>query len=139
MCQGLVLLQVKRINSDGAHYEDHFSSIGCNSRTGHPIICCGQEKHDPSACSHHQHTDIDPPHQAQIANPTGRCSDCWLLIINFLESLQVLEKNHFLGAQNRSAVKNMIEYRLSKPQVWLLLMAAVLIIATMAPVAVLAA
>ncbi len=51
----------------------------------------------------------------------------------------MLEKNHFLGAQNRSTVKNMIEYRLSKPQVWLLLMAAVLVIATMAPVAVLAA
>jgi hypothetical protein len=51
----------------------------------------------------------------------------------------VFEKNHFLGAQNRSTVIPMIEYRMSKPQLWLLLMVAILAIATIAPMAVLAA
>jgi hypothetical protein len=51
----------------------------------------------------------------------------------------VFEKNHFPGPQNRSTVISMIEYRLSKPQFWLLLMVAILVIATIAPVAVLAA
>jgi hypothetical protein len=51
----------------------------------------------------------------------------------------VIEKNHFLEGQNRFTVIPMIEYHLSKPQLWLLLMVAVLVIATIAPVAVLAA
>jgi hypothetical protein len=51
----------------------------------------------------------------------------------------VLEKNHFLGPQNRSTVPPMVIYRLTKPQFWLLLMAAILVLATLAPVAVLAA
>ena len=51
----------------------------------------------------------------------------------------MFEKNHFLEAQNRSTVMPMVECRLSKPQLWLLLMAAVLVLATIAPMAVLAA
>jgi hypothetical protein len=50
----------------------------------------------------------------------------------------VLEKNHFLGPQNRSTMVPMIAYRLTKPQCWLLLMVAILVLATIAPVAVLA-
>jgi hypothetical protein len=51
----------------------------------------------------------------------------------------VFEKNHFPWSQNRSTIMPMIEYHLSKPQLWLLFMIAVLVIATIAPVAVLAA
>lgn len=51
----------------------------------------------------------------------------------------MLEKNHFLERQNRSTVSDMIELHLSKPQCWLLLMAAALVVATIAPVALLAA
>jgi hypothetical protein len=58
-------------------------------------------------------------------------------MINPFESLQVLEKNHFLEGQNRSTVTSMIETRHPNPQVWLLLMAACLVLATIAPVAVL--
>jgi len=58
-------------------------------------------------------------------------------MINPLESLQVLEKNHFLAGQNRSTVPSMIEIRYPHPPSWLLLMAAFLILATLAPVAVL--
>ncbi len=60
-------------------------------------------------------------------------------MINLFESVQVFEKNHFPGVQNRSTVPAMIECRITKPQAWLLLMAAVLALATLAPVAVLAA
>ena len=49
----------------------------------------------------------------------------------------MLEKNHFLAGQNRSTVQAMIETRHPNPQVWLLLMAACLVLATLAPVAVL--
>ena len=59
-------------------------------------------------------------------------------MINLFESVQVLEKNHFLQGQNRSTVPAMIETRTPNPQVWLLLMAACLVLATLAPVAVLA-
>ena len=58
-------------------------------------------------------------------------------MINPFESLQVLEKNHFLAGQNRSTVPSMIEIRCSNPPSWLLLMAVFLILATLAPVAVL--
>ena len=58
-------------------------------------------------------------------------------MINLFESLQALEKNHFLAAQNRSTVHSMIEIRYPNPPSWLLLMAVVLILATLAPVAVL--
>jgi hypothetical protein len=58
-------------------------------------------------------------------------------MINPLESLQVLEKNHFLAGQNRSTVPSMMENRYPNPPSWLLLMAAFLILATLAPVAVL--
>ena len=50
----------------------------------------------------------------------------------------MLEKNHFLGPQNRSTVRPMINYRLTTPQCWLLLMVVILVLATIAPVAVLA-
>ena len=49
----------------------------------------------------------------------------------------MLEKNHFLAGQNRSTVSSMIEIRYPNPPSWLLLMAAFLILATLAPVAVL--
>lgn len=58
-------------------------------------------------------------------------------MINPFESVQVLEKNHFLAAQNRSTVHSMIEIRYPNPPSWLLLMAAFLILATLAPVVVL--
>jgi hypothetical protein len=58
-------------------------------------------------------------------------------MINPLESAQVLEKNHFLEGQNRSTVQPMIDFQTKNPQVWLLLMAACLVLATLAPVAVL--
>ena len=58
-----------------------------------------------------------------------------LPLINLLESAQALEKNHFLAHQNRSMVPSM---KTPPPQVWLLLMAACLMLATLAPVAVLA-
>lgn len=58
-------------------------------------------------------------------------------MINPFESVQVLEKNHFLAGQNRSTVRSMIEIRNPNPPSWLLLMAAFLILATLAPVAVL--
>ena len=58
-------------------------------------------------------------------------------MINPFESLQALEKNHFLVGQNRSTVPSMIETHTKSPQVWLLLMAACLVLATLAPVAVL--
>lgn len=58
-------------------------------------------------------------------------------MINPFESLQVLEKNHFLERQNRSTMPPMDETRHPNPQVWLLLMAACLVLATIAPVAVL--
>ena len=58
-------------------------------------------------------------------------------MINPLESLQALEKNHFLAGQNRSTVPSMIEIRYPDPPSWLLLMAVFLILATLAPVAVL--
>ena len=58
-----------------------------------------------------------------------------LPLINLLESAQALEKNHFLAHQNRSRVPSM---KTPQPQVWLLLMAACLMLATLAPVAVLA-
>jgi hypothetical protein len=58
-------------------------------------------------------------------------------MINLLESVQVLEKNHFLAAQNRSTVTSMIEIRYPSPPSWLLLMAVFLVLATLAPVAVL--
>jgi hypothetical protein len=58
-------------------------------------------------------------------------------MINPLESVQVLEKNHFLEGQNRSTMQAMVETRHPNPQVWLLLMAACLVLATLAPVAVL--
>jgi hypothetical protein len=51
----------------------------------------------------------------------------------------VFEKNHFPGGQNRSTVLPMIEHSLSKPQLWLLLMVAILVVATIAPMAILAA
>jgi hypothetical protein len=54
-----------------------------------------------------------------------------------LESLQALEKNHFLAGQNRSTVPSMIEIRYPNAPSWLLLMAVFLILATLAPVAVL--
>ena len=60
-------------------------------------------------------------------------------MINPLESVQVLEKNHFPGGQNRSTVPAMREVPTLKPQIWLLLMAIVLVLAVIAPVAVLAA
>ena len=59
-------------------------------------------------------------------------------MINLFESVQVLEKNHFLEGQNRSTVPTMTDTRTPNPQVWLLLMAACLVLATLAPVAVLA-
>ena len=49
----------------------------------------------------------------------------------------MLEKNHFLATQNRSTVPSMIEIRYPNPPSWLLLMAVFLILATLAPVAVL--
>ena len=49
----------------------------------------------------------------------------------------MLEKNHFLAPQNRSTVPSMIEIRYPNPPSWLLLMAVFLILATLAPVAVL--
>ncbi|HUQ36370.1 MAG TPA: hypothetical protein VM144_08335 [Aestuariivirga sp.] len=58
-------------------------------------------------------------------------------MINPFESVQVLEKNHFLAGQNRSTVPSMIEIRYPDAPSWLLLMAAFLILATLAPVAVL--
>ena len=58
-------------------------------------------------------------------------------MINPFESLQVFEKNHFLAGQNRSTVPSMIEIRYPNPPSWLLLMAVFLILATLAPVAVL--
>ena len=58
-------------------------------------------------------------------------------MINPFESLQTLEKNHFLGRQNRFTVHPMIDFHTKNPQVWLLLMAACLVLATLAPVAVL--
>ena len=58
-------------------------------------------------------------------------------MINLFESAQVLEKNHFLEGQNRPTVTSMMETRYPNPQVWLLLMAACLVLATLAPVAVL--
>lgn len=61
-----------------------------------------------------------------------------LPLINLLESAQVLEKNHFLAGQNRSTVAAMAHPNTPQPQVWLLLMAACLVLATLAPVAVLA-
>lgn len=61
-----------------------------------------------------------------------------LPLINLLESAQALEKNHFLAQQNRSTVPSMTEPRPPQPHVWLLLMAACLVLATLAPVAVLA-
>ena len=59
-------------------------------------------------------------------------------MINLFESVQVLEKNHFLVRQNRSTVAPMTETHTKTPQVWLLLMAACLVLATLAPVAVIA-
>jgi hypothetical protein len=59
-------------------------------------------------------------------------------MINLFESAQVLEKNHFLVGQNRSTVTPMTEIHTKTPQVWLLLLAACLVLATLAPVAVLA-
>ena len=58
-------------------------------------------------------------------------------MINPFESLQALEKNHFLATQNRSTMPSMIEIRYPHPPSWLLLMAVFLILATLAPVAVL--
>jgi hypothetical protein len=58
-------------------------------------------------------------------------------MINLFESVQVLEKNHFLDGQNRSTMAPMIDLHTKNPQVWLLLMAACLVLATLAPVAVL--
>jgi hypothetical protein len=58
-------------------------------------------------------------------------------MINPLESAQVHEKNHFLEGQNRSTMRAMIDFHIKNPQVWLLLMAACLVLATLAPVAVL--
>jgi hypothetical protein len=58
-------------------------------------------------------------------------------MINPFESLQALEKNHFLTGQNRSTMPSMIEIRYPNAPSWLLLMAAFLILATLAPVAVL--
>ena len=58
-------------------------------------------------------------------------------MINSFESVQVLEKNHFLAHQNRSTVPSMIEIRYPDAPSWLLLMAVFLILATLAPVAVL--
>ena len=58
-------------------------------------------------------------------------------MINPFESLQVLEKNHFLEGQNRSTVTPMTGIHTKNPQVWLLLMVACLVLATIAPVAVL--
>jgi hypothetical protein len=58
-------------------------------------------------------------------------------MINPFESLQALEKNHFLVGQNRSTMPPMIDTHAKNPQVWLLLMAACLVLATLAPVAVL--
>jgi hypothetical protein len=58
-------------------------------------------------------------------------------MINPFESLQALEKNHFLERQNRSTIPSMIDFHAKNPQVWLLLMAACLVLATLAPVAVL--
>ena len=60
------------------------------------------------------------------------------LIINLLESAQVFEKNHFLAPQNRSTVHPMTDPQTKNPQAWLLLMAACLVLATLAPVAMLA-
>jgi hypothetical protein len=51
--------------------------------------------------------------------------------------LQAFEKNHFLAGQNRPTVAAMIEIRYPNPPSWLLLMAVFLILATLAPVAVL--
>ena len=61
-----------------------------------------------------------------------------LPLINYLESSQVLEKNHFLATQNRSTVQPMTDPQTRNPQAWLLLMAACLVLATLAPVAMLA-
>jgi hypothetical protein len=61
-----------------------------------------------------------------------------LPLINLSESAQVLEKNHFLPGQNRSTVAAMAYPNAPQPQVWLLLMAACLVLATLAPVAILA-
>ena len=59
-------------------------------------------------------------------------------MINLFESAQVFEKNHFIEGQNRSTVASMTDPRMKNPQVWLLLMAACLVLATLAPVAILA-
>ena len=61
-----------------------------------------------------------------------------LPLLNYLESSQVLEKNHFLRAQNRSTVQPMTDPQTKNPQAWLLLMAACLVLATLAPVTMLA-
>jgi hypothetical protein len=58
-------------------------------------------------------------------------------MINPFESVQVLEKNHFLAGQNRPTMAPMIEIHYPNPPCLLLLMAAFLILATLAPVAVL--
>jgi hypothetical protein len=58
-------------------------------------------------------------------------------MINSFESVQALEKNHFLTSQNRPTVVSMIEIRYPNPPSLLLLMAVFLILATLAPVAVL--
>ena len=57
-------------------------------------------------------------------------------MINPFESVQVLEKNHFLAAQNRPSMAPMIEIRYPNPPSRLLLMAVFLVLATLAPVAV---
>ena len=59
-------------------------------------------------------------------------------MVNLFESAQVLEKNHFLRGQNRCTVRGMTETHTKNLQVWLLLMAACLVLATLAPVAVIA-
>lgn len=59
-------------------------------------------------------------------------------ILNLFESVQVLEKNHFLGPQNRSTISAMTERERNQTQGLLLLMAACLVLATLAPVAMLA-
>ena len=50
----------------------------------------------------------------------------------------MFEKNHFLAPQNRSTVHPMTDPQTKNPQAWLLLMAACLVLATLAPVAMLA-
>ena len=58
-------------------------------------------------------------------------------MINPFESVQVFEKNHFPAHQNRPTMAPMIEIRYPNPPSLLLLMAVFLILATLAPVAVL--